>query len=308
MRDGKPLFVRHSRTGQLLTGLLLTSAVLLAFESATLSLKPVRGFMDNLVAPLFLVAELPYLAAAMVDETVASRRVLLERIGQLEQSNLALSHQAQQFLAVQAENNHLRRLLGSDARNESAVLIAEVLGVTPNPAVHQLVIDKGAEDGVDVGQAVVDAAGLIGQVVHTTSFSARVLLITDARHAVPVEVVRNNLRSIAGGTGRLDGLSLEGLPITTDIRPGDRIVTSGLGGRFPRGYPVGTVQSVVPDASRVVAVVNVTPSAQLDRTRHLLVIQSPPLIRDPGAADATAAGGTLRGSSQLFQTSHSESP
>ncbi len=308
MQDGKPLFVRHSRTGQLLTGLLLTSAVLLAFESATLSLKPVRGFMDNLVAPLFLVAELPYLAAGLVDETVASRSALLERIGQLEQSNLALSHQAQRFLAVQAENNHLRRLLGSDARVGSAVLVAEVSGVTPNPAVHQLLIDKGTEHRVRVGQAVVDAVGLVGQVVHTTSFSARVLLITDARHAVPVEVVRNNLRSIAGGTGRLDGLVLEGLPITTDIRQGDRIVTSGLGGRFPRGYPVGTVHSVVPDASRVVAVVNVTPSAQLDRTRHLLVIQSHALIEDRGAADAGAAVAPLGASSRLFQTSQTEPP
>ena len=206
MRDGKPLFVGNSRAGQLLTGLLLASAVLLALDSATQRLRPVRGFIDNLVAPLFVIAELPYMVAAVVGETVASRTALLDRIGQLEQSNLALSHQAQQFLALQAENNHLRRLLGSDARTASAVLIAEVVGVTPNPAVHQLVIDKGTEDGVRVGQAVVDAAGLIGQIVDATSFSARVLLITDASHAVPVEVVRNNLRSIAGGTGRLDRL------------------------------------------------------------------------------------------------------
>ncbi len=230
--------------------------------------------MDNLVAPLFGIAELPYMAAAVIGETVASRTALLERIDRLERSNLALSHQAQQFLALQAENNHLRKLLGSDARLASAVLIAEVVGVTPNPTIHQLVIDKGTEGGVRVGQAVVDAAGLVGQIVDATSFSARVLLITDASHAVPVEVVRNNLRSIAGGTGRLDRLLLEGLPITTDIRPGDQIVTSGLGGRFPRGYSVGKVQSVVPDASRIVAVAQVTPSALLDRTRHLLVILS----------------------------------
>ncbi|MYH14299.1 MAG: rod shape-determining protein MreC [Gammaproteobacteria bacterium] len=274
MRGGKRLFARDSRAGYLLTGLLLSSAVLLAIDTATQRLKAVRGVMDNLVVPLFVIAELPYMAAAAVGETVASRSALLERIGQLEQSNLALSHQAQRFRALQAENDQLRRLLGSDARVASAVRIAEVVGVTPNPAVHQLVIDKGTEDGVRVGQAVVDAAGLIGQIVDTTTFSARVLLITDASHAVPVEVVRNNLRSIVGGTGRLDRLLLEGLPITTDIRPGDRIVTSGLGGRFPRGYPVGTVQSVVPDASRIVAVANVTPSALLDRTRHLLVILS----------------------------------
>ena len=237
--------------------------------------------MDNLVAPLFVIAELPYMAAAAAGETVASRAALLERLGQLERDNLALSHQAQQFLALQAENNHLRKLLGSDARVASAVLIAEVVGVTPNPAVHQLVIDKGTEDGVGVGQAVVDAAGLVGQVVYATAFSARVLLITDASHAVPVEVVRNNLRSIAGGTGWLDRLLLEGLPITTDIRRGDRIVTSGLGGRFPRGYPVGEVDSVVPDASRVVAVANVKPSALLDRTRHLLVILGDAEPRSP---------------------------
>ena len=230
--------------------------------------------MDNVVAPLFVIAELPYMAATAVGETASTRSALLERIGRLERDNLALSHRAQQFLALQAENNHLRKLLGSDARVASVVLIAEVVGVAPNPAVHQLVIGKGTKDGVRVGQAVVDAAGLIGQIVDATSFSARVLLITDASHAVPVEVVRNNLRSVAGGTGQLDKLQLEGVPITTDIRPGDQIVTSGLGGRFPRGYPVGAVQSVVPDASRIVAIVNITPSALLDRTRHLLVILS----------------------------------
>ena len=231
-----------------------------------------RGLLDNLAAPLFIIAESPYMAAAAVGQTVASRTALLERIGELEQSNLALSHQAQQFLALQAENVHLRQLLGSDARQGGAVLIAAVVGVPPNPAVRQLVIDKGAEDGVRVGQAVVDAAGLIGQILEVTAFSARVLLIADASHAVPVEVVRNNLRSIAGGTGRLDRLRLEGLPITTDIRHGDQVVTSGLGGRFPRGYPVGEIQSVVPDPSRIVAVAEVTPSALLDRIRHLLVI------------------------------------
>ena len=272
MRGGKQLFARDSRAGYLLTGLLLSSAVLLAIDSGTQALRPVRGFMDNLVAPLFVIAESPYMAAAVVGETVASRWALLERISQLEQSNLALSHQAQRFLALQTENDQLRRLLGSDAEVASAVLIAEVVGVTPNPAVHQLVIDKGTENGVRVGQAVVVSAGLIGQIVDTTTFSARVLLITDPSHAMSVEVVRNNLRSIAGGTGRLDRLLLEGLPITADISRGDRIVTSGLGGRFPRGYPVGQVQSVVPDASGAIAIAEVAPSARLDRTRHILVI------------------------------------
>ena len=274
MRDGKPLFVRDPRAGRLLAGLLLTSAILLALDSATQGLRPVRSFMDSLVVPLFVIAEFPYLATAAVGDVAASRRALLERIAQLERNNLALARRAQGFLALQAENNQLRSLLGSELRVASDVRNAEVVGVAPNPAVHQLIVDKGTQDGVRIGQAVVDAAGLIGQIVDATPISARVLLITDASHAVPVEVVRNNLRSIAGGTGRLDKLRLEGLPITADIRPGDQVVTSGLGGRFPRGYPVGTVKSVVPDASGIVAVADVTPSALLDRVRHLLVVLS----------------------------------
>ncbi|MCY4342832.1 MAG: rod shape-determining protein MreC [Gammaproteobacteria bacterium] len=308
MRAGKPLFVRDSRAGYLLTGLLLGSAILLAIDSATQRLKPVRGFMDNLVAPLFVIAELPYMTAASVGETVASRRALLDRIGQLEQSNLALSHQAQGFLALQAENDQLRRLLGSDVRLASAALIAEVVGVPPNPAVHQLVIDKGAGNGVGIGQAVVDAAGLIGQIVDVTAFSARVLLITDASHAVPVEVVRNSLRSIAGGTGRLDRLLLEGLPITSDISPGDQVVTSGLGGRFPRGYPVGTVESVVPDASGALAVAEVAPSARLDRARHLLVIHSPGPVRDRDDVEEEGAGEPRRDGFPSSQSSDVEPP
>ena len=185
--------------------------------------------------------------------------------------NLELEGMAQQLQALGTENDRMRELLGSRARLPSEVMFAELIGVVPSPDTRQVVIDKGTSDGVGVGRAVIDAEGLFGQVVEVSRFSARVLLITDVSHAVPVRNTRNGLRSIAGGTGQAD-LLLENVPVTADIRQGDLLVSSGLGGRFPGGYPVGRVRSVQTETTRAFAQVTVRPSAQLDRSSHLLVV------------------------------------
>ena len=135
---------------------------------------------------------------------------------------------------------------------------------------------SGVEAGVTEGSAVIDSEGLFGQVIELGQFTSRVLLVADKDHAVPVEVNRNAVRSVAGGSGRIDRLELEFVPVTTDIKIGDLLVTSGLGGRFPRGYPVGTVQEVIIDPNVSFAVVNVLPAAQLDRSRHVLVVVGEP--------------------------------
>ncbi len=127
-------------------------------------------------------------------------------------------------------------------------------------------------DGVFVGQAVIDAEGLFGQVVEVAQFSSRVMLVIDAAHAVPVQVNRNDFRSIAAGTGRSDRLELEYVPVTADIRVGDLLVSSGLGGHFPRGYPVGEVTAVVVEPTMTYAQVTAKPFAALDRSRHVLLV------------------------------------
>jgi len=232
----------------------------------------VRAVIGTLLSPLQVIAEAPYLLGGEVGEVLATRDSLQARNAALERRVLELSQVSQQFLALKQENERLRELLGSQARIPTDVLIAELLGVVPTANTHQVIIDKGAAAGVEIGQAVIDAEGLFGQIVEVNQYTSRVLQITDVSHAVPVQVNRNGLRSIAGGTGRRDQLELENVPVTADIREGDLLESSGLGGRFPVGYPVGYVSSLIIDATSPYAIVTVRPLAQLDRSRHVLIV------------------------------------
>lgn len=235
-------------------------------------LDPVRSVLGTLVSPLYVFAETPYTVTTEVTESFASRGALQERNELLERRVLELSQISQQFVVLREENTRLRELLGSRSRLGAEVLIAELTGVVPSPTTLQVIVDKGSAAGVVEGQAVIDAWGLFGQVVEVSEFFSRVLLVTDMTHAVPVQVNRNDVRSIAAGTGQLDRLELEHVPITADIKAGDLLVSSGLGGRFPPGYPVGEVVRVEFDPARVYADVVARPLAALDRSRHVLLI------------------------------------
>jgi len=248
------------------------SAILVSLDLTTRLLGPARSTIGTVVSPLQYVAETPYLLGGEVGEVVATRTSLLDENEQLERRVLELSKVSMQYLNLLKENENLRQLLGSQARVPDEVLIAELIGVVPVVNSHQVVIDKGADEGITVGQAVIDSAGLFGQVVEVDRFTSRVLLITDKDHAVPVQINRNGVRSIAAGTGRIDQLTLENVPITADIVEGDLVETSGLGGRFPQGYPVGYVDTVVVDPTASYAEVTIRPTALLDRSRHVLVI------------------------------------
>lgn len=248
------------------------SLLFVTLEATTRLLEPVRSGIGTAASPLLVIAESPYLLGEGLGDVFASRSALQSRNADLEALVLKLSQISQQYLALKAENQQLRELLGSQARVPAEVLIAELIGVVPDPGTHQIIIDKGSADEVTLGQAVIDAEGLFGQIVQVDVFTSRVLLVTDPSHAVPVQVNRNGVRSVAGGTGRRDRLELENVPVTADIREGDLVETSGLGGRFPRGYPVGWVDAMVVEPTASFARVSVRPSAQLDRSRHVLVV------------------------------------
>lgn len=268
----KALFVRESGSGYLLLALTILSAVLLIIEANTRLLDPVRSGIGAAIGPVYFVADSPYLLSEELADLFSTRIKLLNRVEQLDHRVLELSRVSQQFLAMQAENKRLRELLGSRSRLSGEVLIAELVGVIPGAERHRVVIDKGTVDGVSVGKSVIDADGLFGQVIETSPFTSIVLLISDTTHAVPVEVNRNNVRAIAAGTGTYDVLELETVPKSADIRQGDLLVSSGLGGRFPRGYPVGTVTSVAKDPIAAFAHITVAPASALDRSRHVLVV------------------------------------
>ena len=155
------------------------------------------------------------------------------------------------------------------------MLIAQILAVDLDPFSRRIVINKGTQDGVGVGQSLIDSNGIMGQIVTAGPVSSNALLITDPSHAMPVQVNRNGLRSVAVGTGTVNLLELTHIPNNADIRVGDLLVTSGLGGRFPSGYPVGRIVSVERDSGQPFARVNLTPSARLARNREVLLVWSP---------------------------------
>lgn len=263
---------RQAQVRPLLLGLTLASCVLLGIEKAGVGwLLPVRSVLATTVVPVQYIAESPYLVVGHLVEFFSTRDRLMRRNAALERELLLMKAQTARTDAVSAENDRLRELFNSRARLPDDVLIAELIEVIPDPARHEIVVDKGGTHGVAVGQAVIDSTGVFGQVVETTPLTSRVLLITDPSHAIPVQVIRSKVFAIASGGGRGSHL-LDDPSVTTDIVVGDHLVSSGLGRRFPRDYPVGVVTRVVKDPAQPYAQVVWEPSAALSRSRHVLVV------------------------------------
>lgn len=234
------------------------------------------GQLESRVAgaatPVYWLAGLPGRVWGWGDDLFASRAALREENTRLLARNLVLAGKVQKLASLEAEIQRLRQLLNSSTLVGESVLIAELVAVSSDPQRQWVAVDKDASQGVFVGQPVIDAHGLVGQVVQVTPGYSRILLITDATHALPVQINRNGVRTIAEGTGRIDQLALRHVAATTDIVVGDLLVSSGLGGVFPAGYPVAVVTEITEDPGQPFLIVKAQPSAQLDRSRHLLLV------------------------------------
>jgi|TARA_B100000315_G_scaffold182629_1_gene171544 rod shape-determining protein MreC len=235
-------------------------------------LDDIRSGLTYLVTPIFAIANYPSRTTEAVVDFFASRGSLRRENDALRRDQLLLKAQTQKMAVLAAENERLRDLLGSSEKLADNVLVAEIIGIDPDPDSQVVILDKGKKADVIVGQPLLDAEGLMGQVIETGAYSSRVMLITDVSHSVPIQVNRNNIRIIAVGTGKVDELELVHVPHTSDIRVGDLLVSSGLGGRFPVGYPVATVTQVIHDPGKPFAIVKAKPSALLDRSRHVLLL------------------------------------
>ena len=231
-----------------------------------------RAMLFVVTLPFYWVVDLPARVASWGKESLVTRDTLLKENSRLNSEALLLEAQVQRLAALRAENLRLRALLNSSALLQDDVLVAELIGISPDPARHLVVLNKGSADKVFAGQPLIDAQGLMGQVIEVGPNSARVLLITDATHAIPVQINRNGVRAIADGIGRLDALELRHVASTEDIQVGDLLVSSGLGGRFPVGYPVAVVTEVIRDPGQAFARVTAAPSAALNRSRHVLLV------------------------------------
>jgi rod shape-determining protein MreC len=222
--------------------------------------------------PVQYLASLPVELGESASEAFASRSELEAERARLHTENLELRGRLQKFEALEAENMRLRGLLDSSFKVGDRVLIAELIAVEQDPFRQVVLIDKGRTSGLYEGQPVLDANAVVGQVTHINPITASVLLITDATHALPVQVNRNGLRTIALGTGLINQLELPHLPNNADIEVGDLLTTSGLGGRFPPGYPVAQVVEVRREPGRPFASVIAETTAHLDRLREVLLV------------------------------------
>jgi rod shape-determining protein MreC len=245
--------------------------------------KPVRHSLGFVLYPLHQVASAPSVLVDWFGDSAKSRHELERENAELAARNLILGQKIQRLISLETENIELRELLGTSDRIDEKVIVAELLAVDPDPFSQQIVINKGSEDKVFIGQPVLDSHGLMGQVIDVLPHSSRILLIADSNHAIPVQVNRNGVRAIAVGSGQLNELNLIYVPDTADIKEGDSLVSSGLGGRYPKGYPVAKVAKVEHFPGKAFAVVSATPSAQLDRSRHMLLVFSESAGRVPPA-------------------------
>ncbi len=248
------------------------SLVLMTADHRHTLLIPLRSVLSVLIYPLQLMVNLPFEVSQRTLESVSSHQQLLEQNQQLRNEQLVLKSRLLRFSALEKENIRLRALLETSFKLGEQVLVTELLSVNLAPYEHIVMVNKGKRFGVYDGQPVVDSYGIVGQVLRTNPLNAEVILITDPNHAIPVQINRNELRTIAVGSGQINRLNLPYLPNNTDIKKGDLLVTSGLGGTFPQGYPVAKVTEVFRQPGQPFSWVSAEPIAHLDRSRELLLV------------------------------------
>ncbi len=235
-------------------------------------LKAIHHSLTLVVYPLHVLANTPMFVSNWMVETFSTNSRLQEENDRLKEDNLKLQAQQQKLVSLENENIRLRDLLESSLKVKDRVLIAELIAVDLDPYKHQVLINKGGNSGAFEGQPVLDANAVMGQVTNVTPYTSTVLMITDARHSLPVQILRTGQRAIAVGTGNINRLQIPHLPNNADIKTGDLLVTSGLGGRFPPGYPVATVTDISRVEGKAFIDITATPNARLDHTREVLLV------------------------------------
>ncbi|WP_238582823.1 rod shape-determining protein MreC [Legionella geestiana] len=251
---------------------MMASLILMFFDYHYRCLETLRSGFGLLVAPLQYAVDYPVRVVGWVQSQISSRKALIDENMQLHYRQTILEAELQTLLAMKDENSRLRELLLTASNARSRSMAAQILAVDTSTARQLVVLNKGKRDGVYEGQPVLDARGVMGQIIDVGLMTSTVLLVSDAKCAVPVRNNRTGERAILVGTNRVEQLSLINLPKTSDTRKGDLLVTSGLGQLYPEGYPVGFVQSVRNVPGDDFVKVNVSPLARLNRSRMVLLV------------------------------------
>ena len=248
----------------------------------------IRRLLSIVAYPVQIAVASPFEGWDWFRESVSSRGALRADKAKLEAELRVAQFRLQRYEALEAESQRLRALRNNTAGITDRFLIGDVMDLDLDAFRERVLVDKGARDGVFVGQAVLDSGGVFGQVARVGQLTAEVILVSDATHAIPVQINRNGLRTIAVGTGDMGRLKLPYLPTSADVISGDLLVTSGLGGGFPAGYPVGTVAEVKRDPAQSLADVDVKPAAALDRSRELMFVWLKTQTSSPASATSAA--------------------
>lgn len=268
----KPIFAKAPSLGVRLFVAITLSIACIFLDGRSSAMLQVRNVLETAVSSLYYFANTPRVVLDGVSNNfIDSQKLKIE--------NQALRQQLREKSAdlllldqLKVENQRLRLLLSSPLRQDEYKKVAEVLTAEMDAYRQQIVINQGKSDGAFIGQPVIDERGVVGQVISVGENSSRVLMLTDVTHAIPVQVLRNDVRGIASGTGHNEELILDHLPRTVDIAKGDVLVTSGLGGNFPEGYPVAVVETVVNNGASHFARATARPLASLERLRYLLLL------------------------------------
>jgi rod shape-determining protein MreC len=232
----------------------------------------IRQLLSVAAYPVQVAVASPFQGWNWFRDSVTTRDVLRADKAKLEAELRLAQFRLQRYEALEAETQRLRALRDSTESVTDRFVIGDVMNVDLDAFRERVLVDKGAGDGIYVGQAVLDSGGVFGQVARVGQLTSEVILVSDAAHAIPVQINRNGLRTIAVGTGESNRLKLPYLPTSADVIAGDLLVTSGLGGGFPAGYPVGTIAEVKRDPAQSLADVDVKPAAALDRSKELLFV------------------------------------
>ena len=268
---------------------IILSVALLVTEQRGHQLDLLRTSLSFVTDPIKYFVNLPSLLVENATHSVSSYAYLKQENQRLHDEQLINQTRLLKFEALEKENIRLRAILENSYKLGEQVLIAELLAVNMTPYEQKMVINKGTRFDVYPQQPVLDANGVVGQVFRALPLSSEIILITDPNHAIPVQVSRNGLLTIAVGSGQVNRLILPYLPSNADIRPGDLLITSGLGGTFPPGYPVAVVDDFSAQPNKAFATITATPKAQLDRNRELMLVWSKsapvPLVSKPSTSE-----------------------
>jgi len=266
------LFIRGPSSTVRMVVLVIASLILMTADHQWKSLELLRGAFSTVLYPLQYAIDLPIRVYYWSDEVLSTHQTLLQKNRQFEARHLENRVQLQKLDILEKENDRLRKLLSATPKTTERLLISEIIDVDVDPYKQLIILNKGSNNEVYQGQPIIDARGIMGQVIHVGPLSSTAMLITDASHAIPVQINRTGLRAIAFGSGKIDQLNLRHLPHNVDIQVGDLLISSGLGDTFPPNFPVAIISKVERPAGEPFAKVEAKPHALLDQSREVLLV------------------------------------